>query len=208
MRRSAPILWCLPAEAADACIDAARGKRGRKQRTKQLPRDTGLPRAALAPRALIGWDGAARAAAAVAPSLAPPPAVSIDAGARGMAAAASPSRSLPFRSYEEYLESRVTARDRHYLKSEEVGGVLVELGFRGSGDVPRREEEFEARAAAAAGLAAAPLQKSVASVGKELKDNFSRALAERGEADRTGKVSVSTSVAEDVETSGREPPPR
>ncbi|GAB0189507.1 hypothetical protein GRJ2_001416000 [Grus japonensis] len=41
-----------------------------------------------------------------------------------MAAAASPSRSLPFRSYEEYLESRVTARDRHYLK------IPVTLGLR------------------------------------------------------------------------------
>ncbi|XP_075606793.1 cilia- and flagella-associated protein 299 [Balearica regulorum gibbericeps] len=105
-------------------------------------------------------------------------------------AAAAPSCSLPFRSYEEYVESRVTARDLHCLKSEEVGRQLVELGFRGSGDVPRRAEEFEAPVAA--GLAAAPLQKSLASVGKELKNNFSRALAERAEAGGAGKVSVST----------------
>ncbi|KAM6266848.1 cilia- and flagella-associated protein 299 isoform 1-T1 [Spheniscus humboldti] len=103
-----------------------------------------------------------------------------------MAAAGPPPP--PFRTYEQYLESQVTARDLHYLESEAVGRQLVELGFRGSGDVLRREE-FEARAAAAAGLAAAPPQKSLASVGKELKDNFLRALAEREEANRTGKIS-------------------
>ncbi|KAM9295724.1 cilia- and flagella-associated protein 299 [Morus bassanus] len=71
------------------------------------------------------------------------------------------------------------------LESEAVGRQLVELGFRGSGDVLRREE-FEARAAAAA---AAPPPKSLGSVRKELKDNFLQALAEREEANRTGKIS-------------------
>ncbi|XP_074895914.1 cilia- and flagella-associated protein 299 [Buteo buteo] len=94
----------------------------------------------------------------------------------------------PFRTYEEYLGSQVTARDLRYLESEEVGRQLVELGFRGSGNVLRREE-FEARAAAAAGLTAAAPQKSLASVGKELKGNFLRALAEREEANRSGKIS-------------------
>uniref|UniRef100_A0A663MS38 Cilia- and flagella-associated protein 299 n=1 Tax=Athene cunicularia TaxID=194338 RepID=A0A663MS38_ATHCN len=75
--------------------------------------------------------------------------------------------------------------------SEAVVRQLVELGFRGSGDVLRREE-FEARAAVAAGLTAAAPQKSLASVGKELKNNFLQALAEREEANRTGKISVST----------------
>ncbi|XP_074677558.1 cilia- and flagella-associated protein 299 [Strix aluco] len=104
-------------------------------------------------------------------------------------AAAAPPPLLPFRSYEEYLESQVTARDLRYLESEAVGRQLVELGFCGSRDVLQREE-FEARAAAAAaGLTAAVPQKSLASVGKELKNNFLQALAEREEANRTGKIS-------------------
>ncbi|XP_054059933.1 cilia- and flagella-associated protein 299 isoform X2 [Rissa tridactyla] len=89
------------------------------------------------------------------------------------------------RSYEEYLQEQVAARDLHYLESEAVARKLVELGFRGSGNVLRREE-FEAQVAAA--VVAAP-QKSLASVGKELKDNFLRALAEREEANLTGKIS-------------------
>ncbi|KAM6073002.1 cilia- and flagella-associated protein 299 [Theristicus caerulescens] len=103
---------------------------------------------------------------------------------------------------EGLLGAQLTGRDRRYLQSEAVGRQLVELGFRGSGDVLRREES-EDRAAAAA-----PQQKtqansyehiifenpeqnmmSLASVGKELKDNFLRALAEREEANRTGKMS-------------------
>ncbi|KAM6400755.1 cilia- and flagella-associated protein 299 [Pluvialis apricaria] len=79
-----------------------------------------------------------------------------------------------FSSYEAFLGAQ----------SEAVGWQLVELGFCGSGDVLWREE-FEAQA----GLAAASPQKSLASVGKELKDNFLRALAEREEANRTGKIS-------------------
>nr|XP_021145263.1 uncharacterized protein C4orf22 homolog isoform X2 [Columba livia] len=105
--------------------------------------------------------------------------------AGGMAAAAPPA--LSFRTYEEYLESQLTALDMYYLESEEVGRQLVELGFRGSGNVLQREE-FEARALAAELTAVAP-QKSLASVGKELKDNFLRALAEREEANCTGKIS-------------------
>ncbi|XP_065490862.1 cilia- and flagella-associated protein 299 [Caloenas nicobarica] len=102
-----------------------------------------------------------------------------------MAAAAPPA--LSFRTYEEYLESQLTALDVYYLESEEVGRQLVELGFRGCGNVLQREE-FEARAVAAELTAVAP-QKSLASVGKELKGNFLWALAQREEANRTGKIS-------------------
>ncbi|KAK2541734.1 hypothetical protein Q9233_000640 [Columba guinea] len=75
-----------------------------------------------------------------------------------MAAAAPPA--LSFRTYEEYLESQLTALDMYYLESEEVGRQLVELGFRGSGNVLQREE-FEARALAAELTAVAP-QKATA----------------------------------------------
>ncbi|XP_043369150.1 cilia- and flagella-associated protein 299 isoform X2 [Dermochelys coriacea] len=75
---------------------------------------------------------------------------------------------------------------------------LVELGFRGSGEVLKREE-FEARKAAAEASRLSertqqkvPLQDSkgqtLSSAGKELKDNFLKALAEREEANCNGKM--------------------
>uniref|UniRef100_A0A7M4ELB6 Cilia- and flagella-associated protein 299 n=2 Tax=Crocodylus porosus TaxID=8502 RepID=A0A7M4ELB6_CROPO len=53
-----------------------------------------------------------------------------------------------FGTYEEYLDSHVTTQDLYYLENEEMARQLVELGFRGSGEVLKREE-FEARKAAA-----------------------------------------------------------
>ncbi|XP_071600346.1 cilia- and flagella-associated protein 299 isoform X2 [Heliangelus exortis] len=99
--------------------------------------------------------------------------------------AAGEASPLSFRTYREYLESLVEPRDLQYLESLSVGRQLVELGVRGPGDVLRREE-FEARKAE---LEAAAPQKSLASVGKELKDNFLKVLAEREEGNRTGKIS-------------------
>nr|XP_047930390.1 cilia- and flagella-associated protein 299 isoform X4 [Anser cygnoides] len=94
----------------------------------------------------------------------------------------------PFGTYEQYLEAQVTPRDLYYLESEEVARQLARLGFIGSGDV-LCQEEFEAQQAAAAGLTASAPQKLRASAGKELKDNFLRALMEREEANRDGKLS-------------------
>ncbi|XP_075565494.1 LOW QUALITY PROTEIN: cilia- and flagella-associated protein 299 [Pelecanus crispus] len=101
-----------------------------------------------------------------------------------------PRPPLP-RTYEEYLEAQLTAPDLRYLESEAVARQLVELGVAGCGAVLQREE-FRARAAAAAGRSpprSNTPQQSLASVGKELKDNFLRALAEREEGNRTGKIS-------------------
>ncbi|XP_068260302.1 cilia- and flagella-associated protein 299 [Nyctibius grandis] len=94
---------------------------------------------------------------------------------------------LAYGSYEEYLQSQVTARDLRYLESGAAARQLVELGFLGAGDTLRRED-FEALAAAA--LTAADTHNSLASAEKELKDNFLRALAEREEANRTGRIST------------------
>ncbi|XP_030305778.1 cilia- and flagella-associated protein 299 [Calypte anna] len=99
--------------------------------------------------------------------------------------AAGEASPLSFRTYREYLESLVEPRDLQYLESLSVGRQLVELGVRGPGDVLQREE-FEARKAE---LEAAAPQKPLASVGKELKDNFLKVLAEREEGNRTGKIS-------------------
>uniref|UniRef100_A0A8C5MLB3 Cilia- and flagella-associated protein 299 n=1 Tax=Leptobrachium leishanense TaxID=445787 RepID=A0A8C5MLB3_9ANUR len=52
-----------------------------------------------------------------------------------------------FNTYEDFLDSQITPLDLYYLEDEELARQLVELGYRGSGEVLKREE-FEARKAA------------------------------------------------------------
>ncbi|XP_026884435.1 cilia- and flagella-associated protein 299 [Electrophorus electricus] len=105
------------------------------------------------------------------------------------AAAAFDSSVTDFHTYEDFLDSQITSLDLYYLEDEELARQLVELGYRGSGSVLKREE-FEARKAAAEAfrLSMRNQQRTLASAGKELKDNFLRALAEREEANRSGKM--------------------
>ena len=49
-----------------------------------------------------------------------------------------------YSSYEDFLDSQITATDLYYLEDEELARQLVELGYRGSGEVLKREE-FEQR---------------------------------------------------------------
>ncbi|XP_053510030.1 cilia- and flagella-associated protein 299 [Ictalurus furcatus] len=93
-----------------------------------------------------------------------------------------------FLTYDEYLDSKITPSDLYYLEDEKLARQVVELGLRGTGEVWKREE-FESRKAAAqpSRLSKRSEQKTLASTGKELKDNFLRALAEREEANRSGK---------------------
>ncbi len=49
-----------------------------------------------------------------------------------------------FETYEDYLDSQLTANDMSYLEDEEMARQLVELGYRGLGDTIRRED-FDAR---------------------------------------------------------------
>ncbi|XP_074647253.1 cilia- and flagella-associated protein 299-like [Tubulanus polymorphus] len=94
-----------------------------------------------------------------------------------------------FSTYEDFLDSQITSLDLYYLEDEELARQLVELGYRGSGEVLKREE-FEARkqAAEASRLSKRSQQKTLASSGKELKDSFLKALAQREEANRSGKM--------------------
>ncbi|XP_028928799.1 cilia- and flagella-associated protein 299 [Ornithorhynchus anatinus] len=94
-----------------------------------------------------------------------------------------------FSSYEDFLDSQITTLDLYYLEDEELARQLVELGYRGSGEVLKREE-FVARKAAieAARLAERTQKKTLSSAGKELKDPFLQALAQREEANRSGKM--------------------
>ncbi|XP_042612511.1 cilia- and flagella-associated protein 299-like isoform X2 [Cyprinus carpio] len=70
---------------------------------------------------------------------------------------------------------------------QELARQLVELGHKGS-SLEREEFETSKAAAEASRLASESQQKKLASIGKELKDNFLRALAEREEANRSGEM--------------------
>eukprot|EP01137_Pigoraptor_chileana_P006288 Opistho-2@50461 len=95
-----------------------------------------------------------------------------------------------FATYEDYLNSQITPVDLYYLEDEELARQLVELGYRGSGEVLKREE-FDARRKAAenARLSKRSQPKSLASSGRVFEGlPFLTALAEREEANRNGKM--------------------
>ncbi|XP_047185125.1 cilia- and flagella-associated protein 299 isoform X1 [Scophthalmus maximus] len=126
-----------------------------------------------------------------------------------------------FKVYEDYLDSKVTPVDLFYLKSRDLARKLVEHGHKGT--VLSREEFEEKKAAAQAAEAARSNAlynrsrpvfhikfnlvrlrlRTLASAGKELKDNFLRALAEREEANRSGKM-TSVIFIRDHNTLGQE----
>ncbi|XP_058403333.1 cilia- and flagella-associated protein 299 isoform X4 [Diceros bicornis minor] len=96
-----------------------------------------------------------------------------------------------FNTYEDFLDSQITTVDLYYLEDESLARQLVELGYRGTGEVVKRED-FEARKAAIeiARLAERTQKKTLTSAGKDLQDNFLKALAVREEDNRNGKVSM------------------
>lgn len=96
-----------------------------------------------------------------------------------------------YNTYEDFLSSQITSLDLLYLEDEELARQLVELGYRGSGEVLKREE-FEARKAAAEAsrLSKRSQQKTLAHSGKELKNPFLKALAQKEEANRSGKMTT------------------
>ncbi|XP_068594906.1 cilia- and flagella-associated protein 299 [Brachionichthys hirsutus] len=112
-----------------------------------------------------------------------------------------------FKVYEDYLDSKVTPMDLFYLKSRELARKLVEHGHKGT---VLSREEFEKKAAAQAAETAKSntfsnrtLLMTLASTGKELKDNFLKALAEREEVNRSGKM-TSVIFIRDHNTLGQE----
>jgi Domain of unknown function (DUF4464) len=97
-----------------------------------------------------------------------------------------------FDTYEDYLDSQLTATDMFYLEEEDVARHLVELGYRGSGDVIGRDD-FAARKRILAEKTnqkhTAP--KQLASVDRDLSDfPFLQAIANREELIRTGKLTT------------------
>ncbi|XP_029916413.1 cilia- and flagella-associated protein 299 isoform X2 [Myripristis murdjan] len=91
-----------------------------------------------------------------------------------------------FNTYEDYLDSKIKRRDLEYLSSREMARQMLEFGYMGC-HVLNREEFDEKRAAGVAAEAKANA-KTLASAGKELKDNFLKELAEREELNRNGKM--------------------
>ncbi len=97
-----------------------------------------------------------------------------------------------FDTYEDYLDSQLTATDLGYLGDEEMGRQLVELGYRGMGDTIRRED-FDSRKRL---LIERTNQKSsapkqLASLDRDLSGfPFLQALASREELIRTGKLTT------------------
>jgi hypothetical protein len=98
-----------------------------------------------------------------------------------------------FATYEEYLDSQITAKELFYLEDEDLARQLTELGYRG-GELKR--EEFEQRKKNAENLKSkknnTSMPKILASGGKDLSDSpFLKALADREELVRSGKLAVS-----------------
>eukprot|EP00741_Cyanophora_paradoxa_P018969 tig00021108_g18312.t1 len=101
------------------------------------------------------------------------------------------SAVLQFATYEDYLDSQITSTDLYYLEDEDLARQLVELGYRGSGEILKREE-FEARKRAAENARLSKLNnapKQLASFGKDLSAfPFLQALADREKMVRNGKL--------------------
>ncbi|XP_019788351.1 cilia- and flagella-associated protein 299 isoform X1 [Tursiops truncatus] len=106
-----------------------------------------------------------------------------------------------FNTYEDFLDSQITTLDLYYLEDEGLARQLVELGYRGTGEVVKRED-FEARKAAIeiARLAERTQKKTLTSAGKDLHDNFLKALAVREEDNRNGIVSLNQQEADAAHT--------
>mmetsp|Transcript_38539 Transcript_38539/g.77530 ORF Transcript_38539/g.77530 Transcript_38539/m.77530 type:complete len:234 (-) Transcript_38539:121-822(-) len=97
-----------------------------------------------------------------------------------------------FTTYEDYLDSQITAQDRFYLEEDELARRLVEIGCR-KGEVLSRED-FTARSEAAENAKKARLQNAprvLASAQKDLNDcPFLKNLAIREELVRNGKLAT------------------
>lgn len=97
-----------------------------------------------------------------------------------------------FETYEDYLDSQLTANDMGYLEDEEMARQLVELGYRGLGDTLRRED-FESRKKILMERTSQKhlIPKQLASLDKDFSDfPFLQALADREELIRTGKLTT------------------
>ncbi|XP_028852754.1 cilia- and flagella-associated protein 299 [Denticeps clupeoides] len=110
--------------------------------------------------------------------------------AGGSSGAATDASVTKFQTYEDFLDAQVTPLDLFYLEDKDLARQLVELGYRGSGEVLKREEFERLKAAEEALRLSNRTKKTLASAGRELKDNFLKALADREEANRNGRMAT------------------
>jgi len=96
-------------------------------------------------------------------------------------------------TYEDYLDSQLTATDLGYLDDEEMARQLVELGYRGLGDTIRRED-FEMRKRMLherTNNQKHSVPRQLASIERDYTNYpFLQALASREELVRTGKLTT------------------
>ena len=96
-----------------------------------------------------------------------------------------------FDSYEDYLDSQLTGTDIFYLEEEDVARQLVELGYRGSGDVITREDFEKRKRMLSEKSNQKPTMKQLASVDRDLSEfPFLQAIANREQLVRTGKLTT------------------
>ena len=111
-----------------------------------------------------------------------------------------------FSTYEDYLDRQVTNTDLFYLEDVELARQLVELGYRGNGEILRRDE-FEARKEAAEQSRQQKLRnkpKKLASADKDCEGKpLLQALQQREEAVRSGKLTTIIFIR-DRNTKGQE----
>jgi hypothetical protein len=98
-----------------------------------------------------------------------------------------------FPTYEEYLDSQISEKERYYLEDEDLARQLVERGYRGNGESVKRED-FEAKKAEIAESKKLETSRKVKSLcsaipGRDYSDTpFLAALANREENVRNGKL--------------------
>ncbi|KAM9822320.1 cilia- and flagella-associated protein 299 isoform 7-T7 [Syngnathus typhle] len=107
-----------------------------------------------------------------------------------------------FKDYKEYLDSKMTSMDLVFLTSKEVARKLVEHGHRGT-VLSRREFEQQKAASASATHYHRNQTTTLASSGCDIRDNFLRELAEREEANGTGKMTLLQLDQSDVSFHGQ-----
>ena len=102
-------------------------------------------------------------------------------------------RHLRAGRYEDYLDEHITPTDLFYLEDVGLARQLVELGYRGSGEILKRHE-FEVRKQAIEEARLARMRKkpkAMASAGKVFsRAPLLQALAQREEAVRSGKLTT------------------
>ena len=111
-----------------------------------------------------------------------------------------------FDTYEDYLDRQITTTDLYYLEDIELARQLVELGYRGTGEILKRED-FEERKEAAERARRQKLlnrPKTLYSANKNLEGHaLLQALALREEPVRSGKL-VTIVFIRDKNSKGQE----